>query len=64
MKSLLQRSGLQTIQISEQPTNHKVLGLTILPTSLRARLAVFGTRMLGHGYMLVALARKANPGRT
>jgi 2-polyprenyl-3-methyl-5-hydroxy-6-metoxy-1,4-benzoquinol methylase len=58
LKYLLQLSGLQVIQVSECPTTHPVLGHFILPNSARARMAILGTRLLGHGYLLVALAQK------
>jgi 2-polyprenyl-3-methyl-5-hydroxy-6-metoxy-1,4-benzoquinol methylase len=59
IKSLLERAGLQVIQVSENASNDRVLGQFILPTSVRTRLARLATHFFGHGYLLVALARKS-----
>ena len=55
---LFRHSGLDIVEVSERPTDHDVFGQTILPTTLSSRVAIFASRILGHGYLLVAVGRK------
>jgi 2-polyprenyl-3-methyl-5-hydroxy-6-metoxy-1,4-benzoquinol methylase len=57
LRRLLESSGLEIIQIIEKPTNDRVFGQAILPTAFLSRAAVSFSKWLGHGYLLVGLAR-------
>jgi SAM-dependent methyltransferase len=58
LRRLFEIAGLEDISVSERPTSHAVFGQTILPTSFHSRLFIQASKLLGHGYLLVGLARK------
>jgi SAM-dependent methyltransferase len=58
MSQLLGGAGFEIVEISERPTNHGVFGQTILPESWKSHAAIFVSRVLGHGYLLVGIGRK------
>ena len=57
LRRLLGSAGLEILRISERPTNDRVFGQAILPTAFSSRAAISLSRWLGHGYILVGLAR-------
>jgi SAM-dependent methyltransferase len=57
LRRLLEKSGLEIIQIIERPTDDRIFGQAILPTAFLPRVAMSFSRWIGHGYLLVGLAR-------
>jgi 2-polyprenyl-3-methyl-5-hydroxy-6-metoxy-1,4-benzoquinol methylase len=58
LKKLLVDADLEIISIQEKPTDDQTFGQTILPSSFPSKVAIGLSRYLGHGYLLVGLARK------
>jgi SAM-dependent methyltransferase len=58
LERLFALSGLQAAAILQKPTNHAVFGQVILPESAFSRLAIVGSKILGHGYLLIGIGRK------
>jgi 2-polyprenyl-3-methyl-5-hydroxy-6-metoxy-1,4-benzoquinol methylase len=58
MSRLLSDASFEIIEVSERPTDDHLFGQTILPVALRSRAAIFASRILGHGYLLVAIGKK------
>jgi SAM-dependent methyltransferase len=57
LQKLLENAGLEILAIMEKPTNDNVFGQAILPTGFVSRAAMLASRWLGHGYLLIGLAR-------
>jgi len=57
LRKLLENADLEIVRITERPTNDSVFGQAILPTGFMSRTAMSLSRWLGHGYLLVGLAR-------
>lgn len=55
---LFTNAGLEILRIMEKPTNDAVFGQTILPDAVLSKIAMYLTKYLGHGYLLVGIARK------
>jgi SAM-dependent methyltransferase len=58
LRCLFELVGFEDVSVSERPTSHTVFGQTILPTAFHSRLFIQASKLLGHGYLLVGLARK------
>jgi 2-polyprenyl-3-methyl-5-hydroxy-6-metoxy-1,4-benzoquinol methylase len=58
LKKLLVDAELEVISIEEKPTDDQTFGQTILPSSLPSKVFIGLSHYLGHGYLLVGLARK------
>jgi len=59
LSTLFEECGFETLQILERPTNDKIFGQIILPSQLISKFALKLTHLLGHGYLLIGLARKS-----
>jgi SAM-dependent methyltransferase len=57
LQKLLDHAGLEVLRIMEKPTNDKVFGQAIQPTAFLSKMAMSLSRWLGHGYLLIGLAR-------
>jgi SAM-dependent methyltransferase len=55
---LLRSCDLDPLVLDERPTDDRIFGQVILPGSTLSRLAILGSHVLGHGYLLVSIARK------
>ena len=60
MSQLLGGAGFEIVEISERPTNHSVFGQTILPEGWKSHAAIFASKVLGHGYLLVGIGCKVS----
>jgi 2-polyprenyl-3-methyl-5-hydroxy-6-metoxy-1,4-benzoquinol methylase len=58
LRRLFADVGLTRVRIMERSTDDEVFGQTILPSSFMSILAMQASRLLGHGYLLVGIARK------
>ena len=54
---LLREAGLRSVVLAERPADDPLFGLVILPAGTVSRLAISASRLLGHGNLLVAVAR-------
>jgi ArsR family transcriptional regulator len=57
LRRLLEDAGLEILRVVEKPTDDEVFGQAILPTAFLPRAAIRLSKWLGHGYLLVGLAR-------
>lgn len=58
LRRLFEDVGFTSLRIMERPTDDGIFGQTILPSSFRSTLVMQASHLLGHGYLLVGIARK------
>jgi hypothetical protein len=54
---LFSYAGLEVVDMLERPTDDDVFGQIIIPTSFPSKVAMLLSRVFGHGYLLVGIAR-------
>src|SRR5207248_2639575 len=58
LTTLFEQQHLDIIELAEMPVAHAIFGQVIVPTKLSSRLIMWGSKVVGHGYLLVGVARK------
>jgi 2-polyprenyl-3-methyl-5-hydroxy-6-metoxy-1,4-benzoquinol methylase len=58
LSALLSSGGLSVVELLQLPTDDPTFGQVILPTNFASLAAISASRLLGHGYLLVGLARR------
>lgn len=59
LNHLLVDAALEVVLMTELPTDDSTFGQMILPGSTFSQLAMRGSKVLGHGYLLVGVGRKS-----
>ena len=62
LRILVERAALEIMSIMERPTDDSTYGQAILPSARFSKVAIGLSRWLGHGYLLIGLARVPDRG--